>query len=370
MNIKKFKVEEWMNEYEKEAIYDIAGTCVKNFSLSEFFSFCDVDKKSFLSEFSSKSLGYGNIPGSPEFRNGVCYLYKTLKPENILSTIGAAGANHLVFYSLIEPNDEVVSVLPTYQQLYSIPESFGADVKILKLKPENNFLPDLNELESLVTKKTKLICLNNPNNPSGSLMDETMLKEIVRIASKFGAYILCDEVYRGLEQGETAPSITDIYEKGISTGSMSKTFSLAGIRLGWVATNDKNAFDSLMSHREYNMISCSMFDEAVGALALQNSDKIISRNNKILSENLLVLDDWIHKQSNYSYIKPQAGTTALLFYDSDLSSGDFCDRLSKRNGVFTTPGFCFEMEKCFRIGYGGDNTVLRTALTKLNEFLS
>ena len=368
MKISSFKVEEWMNKYEKEAIYDIAGTCVKNFSLNELFSFCGVDGQKFIREFSKKTLTYLNIQGSDEFRDGICSLYKNLQQENVLSTIGAAGANHLVFYSLIEPNDEVISVIPTYQQLYSIPESFKANVKLLKLRQENNFLPDLNELESLITAKTKLICLNNPNNPTGALIDDDLLKKIVNIAEKSGVYVLCDEVYRGLEQKDSVSSIADIYERGISTGSMSKTFSLAGIRMRWVAVRNKKVLDELMSHREYNMISCSVFDEAVSELALKYSDKIIARNKKILAENLEILDKWIKNEKNFSYIKPKAGTTALIFYDSELNSSEFCDKLSKKNGVFTTPGFCFELENCFRIGYGCDKNVLKRGLDKLSEF--
>ena len=370
MKIKAFKVEEWMNAYEKEAIYDIAGTCVKNFSLAELFSLCGVNAEKFFEDFSQKTLTYLNIQGSDAYRNGISALYKTIAPENVLSTTGAAGANYLFFYSLIEPGDEVVSVIPAYQQLYSIPESLGADVKLLKLTPENNFLPDLSELESLVTRKTKLISLNNPNNPTGALIHDDLLEKIASIAEKNGAYVLCDEVYRGLEQEKTPSSIVDIYDKGISTGSMSKAFSLAGIRMGWVAARDKKLFDSLMSHREYNLICCSVFDEAVSALALKNSGKIFARNRKILSENREILHNWILSQKNYSYVKPAAGTTALIYYDANTGSKDFCDKLSKQNGVFTTPGFCFELENCFRIGYGMEKNVLLDGLEQLSLFLS
>ena len=106
----------------------------------------------------------------------------------------------MLFYSLISPGDRVVSIMPTYQQLYSIPESYGADVQILHLSKENNYLPDLEKLRRLVTPKTKMICINNPNNPTGALMSEQMLREIVEIARSADAWILCDEVYRHLSQ--------------------------------------------------------------------------------------------------------------------------------------------------------------------------
>ncbi len=158
----------------------------------------------------------------------------------MIPTHGAAGANHHVFCSLISAGDRVVSIMPTYQQLYSIPEAIGAEVALMHLKQENDYLPDLAELKALVTPDTKMICINNPNNPTGALMTGAQLQQIVDIARSVDAYILCDEVYRHLTQtDEWSPSIVDLYEKGISVSSMSKVFSLAGLRLGWIATQDE-----------------------------------------------------------------------------------------------------------------------------------
>lgn len=367
MDIKTFKVEEWMNEHEKTALYNIADTCVNTLSLDELFSLTNTNKYEFFDGISGQKLGYGHIQGSPDYKNGICKLYKSLKPENIISTNGAAGANYLVFYSLINPGDRVISVTPTYQQLYSIPESFNADVQYLRLKPENNFLPDLDELKKLITKNTKLICLNNPNNPTGALIPETMLKVIVNIAD--GAYVLCDEVYRGLNQNDDyQPSIADIYENGISICSMSKIFSLAGLRLGWIASKNQEAIEKCLRHREYNIISCGMIDEILASLALKNADIIIKRNKKILKENLHILNEWIKRQKHYSYVKPRSGTTALIFYDFSMTSKDFCEKLQKEKGVFLTPGFCFDIENCARIGYAGQKAELIKGLEKLEEF--
>lgn len=379
MKIDTFKVEKWMNKYDKFAAYDIAQTCVNTLSLDELFKLSnkhnDFDKNRFVDEIFKKNLGYGQIQGFEDFRKGICSLYKTVEPENVISTIGAAGANHLVFYSLINSGERVISVIPTYQQLYSIPASFGADVQLLHLRPENNFLPDLNELKSLINDRTKMICLNNPNNPSGSLMDEKMLNEIVDIAREADAYILCDEVYRGLNQNdEVTPSIADLYEKGISTSSMSKVFSLAGLRLGWVASNNKLVIEECLKHREYNMISCGMIDESLAALALNNSEIILKRNKQIIRENLEILDDWVKRQKHITYAKPKAGTTALLYFDfgsgSDMTSEEFCIELIEKTGVYLTPGECFELKKCARIGYAGDKDVLRDGLGRLEEFFN
>lgn len=371
MKIKPFAVEEWMNAWEVGAKYNIAETCVDSISMNELFELTGEDKTEFLNRLCARRLSYGDIEGLPEFRKGVCGLYKTLNIENIVPTHGASGANHHVFYSLISPGDRVVSIMPTYQQLYSIPESYGADVQILHLSKENNYLPDLEKLRRLVTPETKMICINNPNNPTGALMSEQMLREIVEIARSADAWILCDEVYRHLSQEDGwCPSIVDLYEKGISVSSMSKVFSLAGLRLGWIATHDMSVVKSCLSHRDYNLVSCGVFDEMLAAAALKHSDKLLERSRKIVRENLQILDDWVGSEPHVSYVKPQAGTTALVYYDLDISSYEFCEEMYKKTGAFVTPGDCFEMPHSMRIGYAYGKQDLIDGLKAISEYIA
>ena len=371
MKIKPFAVEEWMNAWEVGAKYNIAETCVDSISMNELFELTGEDKTEFLNRLCARRLSYGDIEGLPEFRKGVCGLYKTLNIENIVPTHGASGANHHVFYSLISPGDRVVSIMPTYQQLYSIPESYGADVQILHLSKENNYLPDLEKLRRLVTPETKMICINNPNNPTGALMSEQMLREIVEIARSADAWILCDEVYRHLSQEDDwCPSIVDLYEKGISVSSMSKFFSLAGLRLGWIATHDMSVVKSCLSHRDYNLVSCGVFDEMLAAAALKHSDKLLERSRKIVRENLQILDDWVSSEPHVSYVKPQAGTTALVYYDLDISSYEFCEEMYKKTGAFVTPGDCFEVPHSMRIGYAYGKQDLIDGLKAISEYIA
>ena len=371
MKIKPFAVEEWMNAWEVGAKYNIAETCVDSISMNELFELTGEDKTEFLNRLCARRLSYGDIEGLPEFRKGVCGLYKTLNIENIVPTHGASGANHHVFYSLISPGDRVVSIMPTYQQLYSIPESYGADVQILHLSKENNYLPDLEKLRRLVTPETKMICINNPNNPTGALMSEQILREIVEIARSADAWILCDEVYRHLSQEDGwCPSIVDLYEKGISVSSMSKVFSLAGLRLGWIATHDMSVVKSCLSHRDYNLVSCGVFDEMLAAAALKHSDKLLERSRKIVRENLQILDDWVGSEPHVSYVKPQAGTTALVYYDLDISSYEFCEEMYKKTGAFVTPGDCFEVPHSMRIGYAYGKQDLIDGLKAISEYIA
>lgn len=370
MNIKPFKVEEWMNAYETGAKYNIAETCVNSVSVDELFDLAGEDKEQFWKQFSNTRLTYGAIEGRPDFKEGISRLYKSIKPDEIVVTHGAAGANHHVFYSLINPGDRVISIMPTYQQLYSIPESLGAEVVLLHLKEENGYLPDMEELKALATPETKMICINNPNNPSGALMSEELLMQIVEVARSVDAYLLCDEVYRHLTQEDVwSTSVVDLYEKGISVSSMSKVFSLAGIRLGWIATHDQEAIRSFFSHRDYNLISCGMFDEAIATVALNHADKILDRNRSIVRENLEILDAWMNSEPRLHYVKPKAGTTALVYYDYDLSSYEFCKRMYHEYGAFVTPGECFEEGNSMRIGYACSTQELKDGLAAVSSYL-
>ena len=370
MKIATFKVEEWMNLNETKAKYNIAETCVDSVSLDELFSLAGRGRREFFDTLSRRRMTYGAIFGAEELKAAICGLYRSAGADEVVTTHGAAGANHLALYSLVEPGDAVVSVMPTYQQLYSIPESYGAKVRILKLKREENFLPDLDRLRTLVNEKTKVICINNPNNPTGALMPEETLRGIVGIARRVGAYVICDEVYRFLTQEEGYPeSIADLYEKGIAVGSMSKVFSLAGLRLGWIATRSREAMREILLHRDYDTISCGMIDEALATVALEAKEAIIARNRAIVRENLAILDEWIAKEPRFSYVKPQCGTTALLYCDVDMPSEEFCARLLAETGAFLTPGSCFDEEHCFRIGYACSKEELKEGLAKLSEFV-
>lgn len=236
MKIREFGVERWMDLYENRCELNLAETCVESLTVGELLRIAGKED-ALLDEILPMKLTYGAIDGSDRLRANVASLYDTQRVPNILITHGAISANALIYETLVEPGDHVISVLPTYQQHYSIPESYGANVDILRLREENGFLPDLDELKRLVTAKTRVIAINNPNNPTGSLMDRAFLERLADIARSCGAYVLNDEVYRGTDQhgnGFTA-SIADLYEQGISTGSMSKTWSLAGLRVGWFA---------------------------------------------------------------------------------------------------------------------------------------
>lgn len=368
MQIENFDVEHWMDLYETKCKYNLAETCVDSISLKQLIAITNPNEK-VIETLSNMRLGYGEIPGRIEFRRGVASLYREVSVDNILTTNGAIGANFLALYTLIEPSDEVVAIVPTYQQHYSIPKSLGATVKKLTLEKVDDYLPNVKVLETMVSDKTKVICINSPNNPTGQVINEKLMNKIIKIAKKHDAYILCDEVYRHLTQADVyMPSIVDLYEKGISTGSMSKVFSMAGLRLGWIVAPDE-IIEKAYNIRHYNMISCGKIDEYIGSIALKYKDKILNRNKKIIRENLEILDSFVRNEKHLSYVKPVAGTTALLNYDMKIQSTEFCTNLMKEEGLMLVPGDCFHMKHSFRIGYAFNPNELKEGLKVLKKYL-
>lgn len=370
MKIEPFGVEMWMNEFENKCELNLAETCVASITLGELIDMAGI-RGSILDELSGMKMSYGAIEGSDRLRDAIVSLYETQSRDNIITTHGTIGANALVHQALISRGDHVISVIPTYQQHYSIPESIGAEIELLHLHAENDFLPDLDALRAMVRADTKLIAINNPNNPTGALMDAALLGEIAAIAREVGAWLLCDEVYRGTDQvgdGYTA-SIADIYEKGISTAGMSKAYSLAGLRVGWVA-GPRDVIEAVMIHRDYNTISVGRIDEFFAAIALENRGPIIARSQEFTRKNLAVLRDWVDAEPLISWVEPRSGTTALLCYDLPIASRDFCVALLAEEGVMLTPGSAMAMEGWLRIGFANKLEDMQEGLGRTSKFLA
>ncbi len=369
MFIEPFEVEIWMNEWETRCTYNLAETCVASITINELLALSGRDEAD-LYELLSMKLTYGDIEGSDRLRAAISKLYANTSIADITITHGTIAANMLVHKGLVERGDHVVSIIPTYQQHYSIPRSIEANVATLSLEASDGFLPDLDRLRSMVTLETKLIALTNPNNPTGALIERPMLEAIAEVADSAGAYLLCDEVYRGTGQvGDgMVPSIVDIYHRGISTAGMSKVFSLAGLRVGWVVA-PKELTEKIMIHRDYDTISVGMINDHFAAIALENASKVLARSQAITRENLAILDRWITNEPRVDWVKPRAGTTAMLKLDIPMSSREFCIDLLEKTGVMLTPGDAFDMEGYVRIGYANEREILEAGLSEMSAYL-
>ncbi|GAK31517.1 aminotransferase [Weissella oryzae SG25] len=370
MEIAGFGVEEWLNVWEKSAKYDIAQSTIASMKLADILALEPDQGAAFLDKMMQTKFNYGWIEGSPDFKTEVAKLYKKMPADNILATNGATGANHLVLYSLIEPGDHVIAEYPSYQQLYDIPKSLGAEVDYWNIYEENDWYPRIEELKAMIRPNTKMITLNNANNPTGTILDADFLKEVVAIAREVGAYVLVDEVYLPLEENSNYLPIVDLYEKGISTNSISKTYSVPGIRLGWVAANAELA-DIFRKYRDYTMICAGVFDDALGALVLKHRDQVLERNTALVSHNLEILKEWVENEPAVSMIYPKSVSTSFVkFNDLDPDkTEDFAIKLLQEKGVLIVPGNRFDLPGHARIGYCTDEATLRKGLTALSEFL-
>ena len=370
MQIEPFKVEIWMNEWETQCTYNLAETCVASITVEELLALSGGSADD-LSGLLQMKLTYGDIEGSPRLRTAIANLYANQCIEDITVTHGTIAANMLVHKAIVEPGDHVLSIVPTYQQHYSIPKSIQADVTILALREEDGFLPNLEALKASVKPNTKLIAFTNPNNPTGALIERPMLEDMVNIADSVGAYLLCDEVYRGTGQvGDgMSPSIADLYSKGISTAGMSKVFSLAGLRVGWVVA-PQEVREQVLIHRDYDTISVGMINDHFAAIALEHADKVLARSHEITRGNLALLEAWIAKEPKVSWVKPRAGTTAMLKLNIPVTAREFCIDLVTKTGVMLTPGDAFDMEGYARIGFANDTQTLTEGLAALSEYLA
>lgn len=368
MEIANFGVEEWLNKWEKKATYDISQSSVEAFTLEELLALGGETVESFFSPLAQLPQDYGWIEGSDRFKEEVAKLYETVKPENILQTNGTTGANFLAMYALIEPGDHVISMLPSYQQLYDIPRSFGAEVSFVHLREESNWELDVEELRELIKPTTKMICLNSANNPTGTLINRQKLEQIVEIAREVGAYILVDEVYAPLSEKTNHVSVVDLYEKGISTNSLSKTYSIPGIRIGWTATN-KELADTFRKYRDYTMICSGVISDELAVFALENKKKILKRNRQIVAENLEILKTWVESEPRVSLVFPNHVSTSFIKLDIPQDDETFCLELLDETGVLLIPGSAFDVPQHARVGYCCQKETLKKGLELLSSHL-
>ena len=349
MLVEKFKLENWIAKYENITEYDLSQTCVQNLTIEELENICDCELN-----LKNIQLGYGDLYGSKNLKQAICNLYDDKTLENITVTLGGIGANELALRTFVNNGDKVVCITPCYQQIYSLPKFYGANV----------VLTDIANLEKNA-KDAKLICINNPNNPTGTVLSYDEINLLLNVASKNNAYIFADEAYRGLPYTK---SFTDIYEKSIVTGSMSKSYSLAGIRLGWICA-DENFIDKVNKNRQYNTISISAIDDAVATLALNNKERIIQRNQNIIQTNKKIVEDFL-KKTGYCWVKePINCAIGCVNYNSDKNSKEFCEQLVKNAGILLIPASVFECENFFRIGFGMGETYLNNALQKFVDYI-
>ncbi|CAA9965714.1 hypothetical protein CFE70_008572 [Pyrenophora teres f. teres 0-1] len=388
VKVDDFAVESWMDAHETKCKYNIAETCCASVSIDQLRDLSD--KKETPVFDTSRILNYGDIRGSQELRSNLARLYSAkvttpLSPENILTTPGAIQANYLATYALVGPGDHVICHYPTYQSLYSVPEQLGASVSLWKASPENAWIPSMTDLEALIQPTTKLIIINNPNNPTGAVLGKSFLQSLIDLASTHNITILSDEVYRPLFHSlspfdkDFPPSLLSMgYENVVVTGSLSKAYSLAGLRIGWIASRTSSLIEKMASARHYTTISVSALSEHYAAFALSPTTVhgLLARNIQLAKTNLALLERFMVKnEDEATWVRPVAGTTAFIKFHRDgkaVDDVDFCKKLLESTGVLFVPGsMCFggEWKGYVRVGFVNQTEVVKEGLDAVTRFV-
>lgn len=367
MKINEFKVETWMTDHENDCQYNLTETCVSSLSLSELQQFVD---ENIMETLMSMKMDYGPIVGSQRLKKAILSLYEKGNEENITIAHGAINANELVLISLLDPGDHVISLFPTYQQMYDFPRSLGCDVSLIHLNEEQGWMPSLDDFKKVMQKNTKMICLNSPNNPTGTTIPLSLMKDIIALARENDCYILCDEIYRGVDTENEVmfPSFSDYYEKAIVTQSLSKVFSFAGLRLGWIK-GPKEVIDLINYRRDYHIISSGPMDDYLACLVLENKESILKRSIDICKQNKKILQKWLDQEPLVSCVIPRNGTVCFLHYHIDIPSKELCEKLQKETGVFFVPGSAFDTEYHLRFGFTQDEKIIKEGLITFSNWL-
>jgi aspartate/methionine/tyrosine aminotransferase len=364
MRFETFKMERMQSTYENAVSYNLSESGVHPLTLREL-----VTDEVALKLLDTR-LGYGHTNGTPELRQLIAGMYEGCAPENILVTNGSSEANFISFWSLVDEGDEVIFMIPNYMQIGGLARTFGARITDFNLLPEESWRADLNQLNSIVSRKTRLIAICNPNNPTGSTLSKQEMMTIRDIAADSNAWILSDEVYRGAElDGNPTPSFLEIYDKALVTCGLSKAYGLPGLRIGWVA-GPKDQVERAWSRHDYTTIGPSALSDRLAVVALSIRDRILERTRNILRTNLSLLDKWIREQRDLlSYVMPKAGAIAFVKYALNVNSSELTDGLRRKKNLLAVPGDHFGVDGYIRIGYGSETEYLVKALSLLEQYL-
>ncbi len=368
MTINTFKLEEYLARYEFSAKYLLCCSDAETFSMSDIVKMATADD---LKLWDNLNLSYTESPGLPILRETIAKeLYDGLNIDNIMMFAGAEDGIFCALHTLIESGDHVIVLTPCYQSLFEIPKLKGALISEIPLREENNWRIDLTEIKNALKPNTKCIAINFPHNPTGQVIEEEELKGLIDICKERGIWIFSDEVYRllGKPNNSWAPPAACLYDKALSLGVMSKAFGMAGLRIGWIACQDKAMLKKIEHMKHYTSICNSAPSEILSLITLSNKDKILERNNKIVENNLKLLDQFFIDYAHlFEWVRPQGGCVGFVNYKGPESIDSFCDRLVKEKNVLLLPASVYNHEgNHFRIGFGRKN--MPESLNRFKEF--
>ncbi len=351
MRIPEFRLERYFACHEFTAKHMLCASDCQTLTVGEVMAL-DESPQSRLSDL---PLGYTEATGSAGLRAEIARIYTSITPDQILTFAGAQEAIFLFMQACLQPGDHIVVHWPCYQSLCDVAESMGVVVSRWSADADRNWQLDLDQLRSQLTPATRLIVLNTPHNPTGFLMSHDDYAELHQLAVDRGFMLLCDEVYRESEYdvAQRLPAACDLGEHAVSIGVMSKTYGLAGLRIGWIVTKNQALFQRIQVLKDYTSMCNSGPSEWLAEVALRNRQQIIDRNLRLIQSNLDLLDAFFSERTDlFQWKRPRAGSIAFPKYlQGDVDA--FCHRVLSESGVLLAPGSLFQdNENHFRIGFG------------------
>jgi aspartate/methionine/tyrosine aminotransferase len=368
MQIVDFQLERYFARYEFATRYILCASDVEGYALHDLLSLADTDSRTLWDRL---TLGYTESAGLPALRAEVASLYESVRPEDVLMFAGAEEAVFLAMHALLGPGDHSVVAWPAYQSLYEVARSIGASVALVQLKHERGWALDPAAIRRAIRPNTRLVVINYPHSPTGSLIDPDVFEEITTLCEERGITLFSDEVYRFLEHdpATTLPAAVDVSDHALSVGVMSKAFGLAGLRIGWIATHDDAVRRRLAALKDYTTICNSAPSEVLALIALRARDRVLERSRAIIQRNVPLLDEFFARHSDrLDWVRPRAGSVAFPRLLTGEDVDQFAARLVQTEGVLLLPGSRFGYPgNHFRIGFG--RTDMPEALHRLDAFL-
>lgn len=315
-------------------------------------------------------LGYTESAGSPELRTAIAAIYERLAPEDVVVLAAAEEGIFTAYHALLRPGDHVVVETPCYQSALEVARSTGAEVDEWRRSYAEAWAYDVDALERVLRPDTRLIYVNSPHNPTGTQMTSEVLDRVVELAAERGAWLFSDEVYRELEHdpADRVPAAADRYERALSLGSVSKTYGLPGLRLGWLASRDGDALSRIVHTKHYTTICSSAPSELLAAVALRHRDALAGRNRDIVLRNLPLLDDFLARHADiFAWVRPAAGPIGFPRVSNVGDVAAFCDRVRTGAGVLLLPGEVYDEPEHVRVGFGRAN--MPEALERVDAWL-